>query len=119
MKINLVSGFFCALGRFRCGTGACIPQNWVCNGQTECQDGSDETLDTCGPTATTLTSGRTTETSFTVSTKEEETTFTALTETTEVIVDDATALPNQTLSKHKFSFLGKDPQFSATRSVVA
>uniref|UniRef100_A0A674CL20 Sortilin-related receptor, L(DLR class) A repeats containing n=1 Tax=Salmo trutta TaxID=8032 RepID=A0A674CL20_SALTR len=32
----------CAPNRFRCGSGACIVNSWVCDGYADCPDGSDE-----------------------------------------------------------------------------
>uniref|UniRef100_A0A8C2JPP2 Uncharacterized protein n=1 Tax=Cyprinus carpio TaxID=7962 RepID=A0A8C2JPP2_CYPCA len=32
----------CAPNRFRCGSGACIVDTWVCDGYADCPDGSDE-----------------------------------------------------------------------------
>lgn len=32
----------CAPNRFHCGSGACIVNNWVCDGYADCPDGSDE-----------------------------------------------------------------------------
>lgn len=32
----------CAPNRFRCGSGACIIDSWVCDGYADCPDGSDE-----------------------------------------------------------------------------
>lgn len=32
----------CAPNRFRCGSGACIVNTWVCDGYADCPDGSDE-----------------------------------------------------------------------------
>ncbi len=32
----------CAPNRFRCGSGACIMNTWVCDGYADCPDGSDE-----------------------------------------------------------------------------
>ncbi|XP_042200597.1 low density lipoprotein receptor a isoform X2 [Callorhinchus milii] len=37
----------CEKGSFRCGNGRCIKDHWLCDGQSECEDGSDESVETC------------------------------------------------------------------------
>ena len=32
----------CIPGEFRCPKGRCIPQDWVCDDDDDCHDGSDE-----------------------------------------------------------------------------
>ena len=32
----------CASGGFRCTDGSCIPSEWVCDDQDDCNDGLDE-----------------------------------------------------------------------------
>jgi hypothetical protein len=32
----------CEPKEFRCDTGQCIPEKWVCDGQSDCTDASDE-----------------------------------------------------------------------------
>ena len=38
----------CGEDRFRCANGQCIRASWKCDGDDDCQDGSDETTETCG-----------------------------------------------------------------------
>ncbi|KAK2099652.1 hypothetical protein P7K49_021000 [Saguinus oedipus] len=38
----------CEASNFQCRNGHCIPQRWACDGDTDCQDGSDEDPVNCG-----------------------------------------------------------------------
>ena len=42
----------CNSSDFICKKGVpeCIPSLWVCDGELECEDGSDETEEACGET---------------------------------------------------------------------
>ncbi|XP_078716677.1 prolow-density lipoprotein receptor-related protein 1-like isoform X3 [Lampetra fluviatilis] len=43
----------CLWNQFQCGGGACVPRSWVCDWESDCSDGSDETScppKTCSPT---------------------------------------------------------------------
>ena len=41
---------FCGAGQFRCDSGQCIGgrQDLRCDGDRDCDDGSDESVETCG-----------------------------------------------------------------------
>lgn len=38
----------CEASNFQCHNGHCIPQRWACDGDADCQDGSDEDPVSCG-----------------------------------------------------------------------
>lgn len=41
----------CSLRQFRCTNSKCIPLTWTCDGEKDCEDGSDENPKTCIKTA--------------------------------------------------------------------
>ena len=41
---NLAVSGGCDKGEFRCASGECISKTWLCDGEKDCLDGSDENL---------------------------------------------------------------------------
>lgn len=37
----------CTQNEFRCGNGICIPTQWQCDNEKDCNDGTDEDPHTC------------------------------------------------------------------------
>lgn len=37
----------CSIRQFRCADSKCIPLTWICDGETDCDDGSDENVEKC------------------------------------------------------------------------
>jgi hypothetical protein len=37
----------CSAGEFVCNNTACVPMRWVCDGDQDCDDGSDEEAEFC------------------------------------------------------------------------
>ncbi|XP_046473466.1 very low-density lipoprotein receptor isoform X2 [Neodiprion pinetum] len=55
-SVNLVHGFStesagaCPLRQYRCDNAKCIPVTWVCDGDNDCEDNSDERTEECKST---------------------------------------------------------------------
>ncbi|XP_026494793.1 very low-density lipoprotein receptor-like isoform X16 [Vanessa tameamea] len=47
-----VSGNVCSLKQFQCANKKCIPITWVCEGENDCGDNSDEDIEECKETRT-------------------------------------------------------------------
>lgn len=48
IRLSPVGHHTCEANSFQCHTGHCIPQRWMCDGDDDCQDGSDEDPRYCG-----------------------------------------------------------------------
>jgi len=54
MCLNIAAGSAsgsCGLRTFPCGPGAsrtCVPEVWLCDGDNDCGDNSDEAVEICG-----------------------------------------------------------------------
>lgn len=44
----ILDAILCDIGEFHCGDGkACVPEAWLCDGEPDCPDDSDETNTIC------------------------------------------------------------------------
>ncbi|XP_072945356.1 very low-density lipoprotein receptor isoform X3 [Epargyreus clarus] len=51
-----ITGNVCSLKQFQCANGKCIPITWVCEGENDCGDNSDEDIEECKKESRTCTS---------------------------------------------------------------
>lgn len=54
--LSLEGHHTCEANSFQCHTGHCIPQRWMCDGDDDCQDDSDEDPRYCGTLSDTASS---------------------------------------------------------------
>lgn len=48
MLLIYISAHKCEAGQFKCNNSVCIPGLWMCDTDTDCDDGSDEDNHMCG-----------------------------------------------------------------------
>lgn len=48
----------CAESDFVCNSGQCVPNRWQCDGDPDCEDGSDESAELCRKCALPVSAGK-------------------------------------------------------------